>query len=258
MKFPLMLKYIISAIALLFSVVIFAQESTLEEAKDTSTIVHKQSYGLRVGVDLSRPIRSFLKDNYQGFEIVGDYRISNRIYLAAEIGTEKRTTKEDLYTFTTKGNYIKIGADYNSYENWYGMENSIYVGMRVATSTFNQTLDNYQIYSNNQYWNEGNSSGNNTNLLQEHSGLNALWLEGVFGMKAELFNNLYIGASIRLGMLINDKEATNFPNLWIPGFNKVTDNSNFGVGFNYSISYLIPFYKKANKKEKETKETIEN
>jgi hypothetical protein len=30
----------------------------------------------------------------------------------------------------------------------------------------------------------------------------------------------------------------------VPGFNAVTEESKFGVGYNYSISYLIPLFKK--------------
>ena len=59
-----------------------------------------------------------------------------------------------------------------------------------------------------------------------------------------------MGASIRLGIILAQKEDDRFPNLWIPGFNKVTDDSRFGVGYNYSISYFLPLYKKKNKVKK--------
>ena len=91
---------------------------------------------------------------------------------------------------------------------------------------------------------------------REISDLSASWLEFIFGIKAELFANIYIGGSIRLGFLISEKEPENFKNLYIPGFNKVTDDSNFGVGYNVSLSYFIPFYKK-KKKTKEFKKEVE-
>ncbi len=64
-----------------------------------------------------------------------------------------------------------------------------------------------------------------------------------------MFTNLYLGGSIRIGFLVNNKEVEEFPNLFIPGFNKVTDESKFGVGYNYSLTYLIPLYKKGPKKK---------
>ena len=111
-------------------------------------------------------------------------------------------------------------------------------------------MNNYQIYDSNRYWNpvdfiEGSSGP------QEFSGLSASWLEFVFGTKIELFANIYLGASIRLGFLVSNKEPDNFQNLFIPGFNKVTEGSKFGVGYNYSLTYFIPLYKKVEKKKKE-------
>ncbi|MFT7252531.1 MAG: hypothetical protein ACI9FW_002293, partial [Flavobacterium sp.] len=42
------------------------------------------------------------------------------------------------------------------------------------------------------------------------------------------------------------KKPNNFDNLFIPGFNRTYDGK-FGTGFNYTVSYMIPIYKK-NKK----------
>lgn len=259
-----MLKYFISSFIFLAFVLGYSQSKPIDlQPKDT--VAHTDSYGLRVGIDLSRPLLSFLNDNYTGLEIVGDYRISDKLYVAAELGNEKNTKQEDLYNFTTSGSYLKLGVDYNTYGNWYGMNNSVHVGGRYAYSTFSQTLNNYQIYDTNRYWNDPdyqNSPDPNavndfpfgSDVPQEFGGLSASWLEAVIGLKAELFANIYLGASVRIGFLISNKEPDSFRNLWIPGFNKVTDGSNFGAGFNYSITYFIPLYKKAKKiKEKEEK-----
>jgi hypothetical protein len=48
---------------------------------------------------------------------------------------------------------------------------------------------------------------------------------------------------------MSNNEPEGFANLYIPGFNKTYENSKFGAGINYSISYFIPFYKsKGNSK----------
>lgn len=240
-----MSKYFINILLLLGPLCGIAQSGSLDlQAKDT--VEYKTEFGLRIGIDISRPVLSFVLDDYTGLEFVGEYRLTDRLWLAGELGNEKRTDQEDLYNFTTSGSYIKLGIDYNTYENWYGMNNSITFGGRYAFSTFSQTLNNYQIFDSNRYFNpEGFVLGSDES--EEFSGLNASWLEFVFGMKAELFANIYMGVSIRLAHLVSNTEADRFPNLWIPGFNKVTDNSNWGVGFNYSISYFLPLYKKAKK-----------
>ena len=251
-----MLKYTISIIVLLFGASLFAQENTPVTDTVPETPVYYQKYGLRVGVDLSKPLRSVFDDNYQGLEITGDFRLSEHMYLAAELGTEEKTTEEDNFDFTTKGNYIKAGVDWNTYENWYGMHNIISIGLRGGFSTFSQNLNAYRIYTTDQYWNENSGDFQGQQYLGEYSGLTAQWAEVVLGIKVEMFSNLYLGASVRLHYLINDSDSDIFPNLYIPGFNKVTDGSQFGVGYNYTVSYLIPIFR-TTKKTKEEKEEVE-
>ena len=147
--------------------------------------------------------------------------------------------------------YTILGVDFNTYQNWYGMNNSIYAGARYAFSTFSKTLNNYRIYDSNRYWNP-DTFPEGSDLTGEYSGLNASWLELLLGVKAELIANFYMGASIRLGVLITDKESEALPNIWIPGFNRKTDGSRFGVGFNYTLSYFLPLYRKERKKPAET------
>ncbi|MGO4920401.1 DUF6048 family protein [Maribacter spongiicola] len=245
-----MSRYFINLLLLLITYSAFSQSKPIDlNPKDT--VGYKQSYGLGLGIDLSRIIKGALDDNYKGFEIVADYRLTQNLYLAAEIGTEEKTRQEDLYNFTTSGNYIKLGVNKNNYANWYGERNLIYMGGRLAFSTFDNTLNNYQYFDTNRYWSPDEFS-NGSDVPEKFSGLNATWLEGVFGTKVELLSNVYVGASIRLGLIIssNNNDFERFPNLWIPGFNKVTWDSNFGIGYNYSISYFLPLYKKKNKIKK--------
>lgn len=242
-----MSRFFINLYFLFFLCLAVSQSKPIDlNAKDT--IVYKQSYGISLGIDLSRIITSSLDDNYKGFEIVADYRLKPNLYIAAELGNEEKTRQEDLYNFTTSGSYLKVGVNKNNYANWYGEHNLIYLGGRLAFSKFENTLNNYQYFDTNRYWSEeGFASG--SDIPEKFSGLSATWLEAIFGTKVELFSNVYVGASIRLGLIISQKEDERFPNLWIPGFNKVTYDSNFGVGYNYSISYFLPLYKKKNKVE---------
>jgi len=134
----------------------------------------------------------------------------------------------------------------------------IYAGARVAFSNFSHTINDYQIFNSNRYWSPDGfqESGNGPIELETR---NAAWLEAVLGIKAELFANIYLGGSVRLGALVNRKkiEEGAFTDLFIPGFNKVTDNSIFGIGYNFSISYFLPLYKKAKKpKEEEQKPNV--
>lgn len=221
-----------------------AESQTEKEAVANDTLVYKQKYGLRLGGDFGRVIRSFVDKDYSGFEINGDYRLSKDVYLAGEIGTEERTIKTDFLDVTATGSYFKVGADFNSYTNWLDMQNMIYFGGRVGVSTFSQTLNQITIYDpNRDFFNEPFSQTPN----QEFDGLSAIWAELIVGIKAELFTNLYMGLNMQLKSLITQDQPVDFENLYIPGFNRTYDSGSIGLGFGYTLSYLIPIYKKDKK-----------
>jgi hypothetical protein len=216
---------------------------------DTIVPVKKDRYGVRVGVDVYKLTRGLYDSNYKGIELVGDYRLTKKYYLAAELGSEDKTTEDDRLNTTTKGTYIKAGFDYNAYENWLDMENIISIGLRGGFSTFNQQLNNYKTYNPNSYWGEipWKTSG------EKFNGLTASWLEVVAGVKVKVINNIFVGFSLRMNVLIVDKKPSdNFENLYIPGFNR-TYAGNFGAGFNYTVTYFVPLYKKTVKPKKAIK-----
>ncbi len=177
-----MSRYIISLLVLLSISPLWAQLG--EEAKDTAT--YKDRYGLRIGIDVVRPIMSAISDDSKGFEIVGDYRVSKRFFVATELGYRDQTTQEDFFNFSTKGEYIKLGVDYNAYQNWIGMENMIVVGLRYGFSTFNQTVNEYLINTDPFVPNRIESD------QEVFNGLTAHWLEFVIGLKVEVLHNVFL------------------------------------------------------------------
>ncbi|MRH99052.1 hypothetical protein GH721_00780 [Kriegella sp. EG-1] len=246
-----MLKFFISICFICLFTIGYAQSDSLTIKQKDTSVVYKQKYGIRFGVDLSRPVTGLLATDYSGIEFVGDYRLNYKLYIAGEFGNEKKTKQETLYNFTTSGSYIKLGVDYNTYANWYGEQNSIYVGGRYAFSSYSQTLNSYQPYDADRYW-YADDFPQGSVVPQEFDGRSASWLEGVVGIKGELFANIYLGFSARIGFLLsNANRDTNFHDLFIPGFNKVTDGSKFGVGYNYTLTYFLPLYKKTKKPKKE-------
>jgi len=216
------------------------------QTKDTAKVSYPERYGLRLGVDLHKIARTFYEKDYRGLEVVGDYRLTKKFYVAGEIGNEDKTIDDDRLNFTTKGTYFKVGFDYNSFENWLDMENMIYVGMRYGVSSFSHTLNTYKIYDPTNYYGETIITSG-----AKFDNLNASWVEVIGGIKAELFNNLYLGFSVRLNYLVSNKKPADFDNLFIPGYNRTYDGK-FGAGFNYTLSYFIPIYKK-NKTSTEKK-----
>jgi hypothetical protein len=243
MKMQHIFKYFISISLFFVFVDGFSQEQEVKENSETpatvkDSIAYKSAYGFRLGIDLSKPIKSFTDTSYNGFEIVGDYRISKKFYVAAEVGFEEKNTVEDVSNSTARGSYIRLGLNLNAYENWLDMNNEITVGYRYGFSLFEQTLNSYTPNVNSTYF--------PSNIIIDPvttTGLNAHWSEIVVGVKVETLPNLFISFSGSYKVLMAVKDPENFKSLYAPGFNRIFESST-GFGFNYTVSYLIPFSKK--------------
>lgn len=221
-------------ISLLIGATGFSQEKI-----PADSLSYPEQYGVRVGVDLSKPIRSLIDENYRGFEILGDYRLYEDYYVAVEIGNERFLYDEPNLTAEISGSYFKIGANYNAYDNWLGMQNSIFVGLRYGGASFTETLERYSIYTGSNYFDPDVKTPN-----QEYENLTASWLEFQAGIKVEVLSNVYLGLYAQLKRRLNQQTPTGFDNLYIPGFGKTYERSKFGAGWGYSISYFIPIYSK--------------
>ena len=239
-----MYKFFISICLFFVCAISFSQKQQKDTLgnKKLDSIIYKTNYGLRLGIDISRPVLSSLDGGYTGFEIVADYRIKKNLYIAAELGYEEETSAEDYSNSTAKGNYIRIGVNYNAYKNWLDMNNEIFVGYRYGFSLFDQTLNSYTPnVSDRDNRNYFPAVLNPNSVIATN--LNAHWSEFMVGLKAETFKNLYVGFSVSYKVLMSVKEPENFKALFAPGFNRIFE-SNTGFGFNYTLSYLIPFSKK--------------
>ena len=105
----------------------------------------------------------------------------------------------------------------------------------------NNKIEDYTVRNPDSYW--------SNNILTDfetinHSNQNANWVEFLVGIKVETIKNIYFGISLRLNRLISNSSPNNFTNLYIPGFNKVTDDNSWGSGFNYTLTYSIPLKKR--------------
>ena len=196
---------------------------------------------LNLGLDLFKPIKSSSDGDNLNYEIVGDLQLTENLYLAGEYGIVDRIIEDENINFNSSGSFLRIGFNYNMFENWVGMDNSIYLGLRYATSNFSNKIINYTVRNQDSYF--SNLVENDFQTI-EYSGLSGNWIEIIAGLKVETFKNVYLGFSLRLNKLLSDSEPDNFDTLFIPGFNKVTDDNTFGSGFNYTLTYSIPLRKK--------------
>ena len=210
----------------------------MSSQSENDTIYVKNKYGIRAGIDLSKQIR-MLTEEYSGLSLYGDIKIKERLFIVAELGNDQKTIETENINSKLSGSYIKTGFNYNLYNNLPGLNNEIYVGLRYSQSLFKNELIDYSIYNKDRFWND-------QRILEykEFDNLKSSWIEFVVGFNSEIKNNLFMGLSLRLNRMLKQNIPENFTNLFIPGFNKVTENNNFGTGITYSIIYQIPIIKK--------------
>jgi len=244
------MKRTLSSIFSLLSLILVIQTFGQTKPRPKDSIPQRiDRYGFRIGLDAYRLGTGLWDKNYKGLEITADYRLTRSYYAVCELGFEQKTTPDDRINFTTKGQFIRLGFDYNLYDNWLNMDNMMYIGMRYGLSRFSHTINTYKIYNPYPYFGENNQleSGEQLSNVQAH------WIEIVAGIKAEVLPRIYMGFSARLNYLVYQQSPEGFENLYIPGFNR-TYGGKFGAGFNYTLSYLIPLYsKKGNQILKHTK-----
>jgi hypothetical protein len=205
---------------------------------DATNRLEKQ-YELRVGIDLASLLRTGLDQEYTGFQVLGDFRLTDRLYIAGEVGNETLDRTTDRIDFKSSGSFLKAGLDYNFYQNWLDMDNMIYGGLRLGYANMSQTLNRFNYNNDNNYFPDPSVVEE-----REFTGLSTIWLEIQMGIKVEVLHNVYLMASVQLRRSIVQSQPDNFDNLFIPGYGRTYDTGGIGAGYTYGILYRIPFFKK--------------
>ena len=232
MKINLMLKYFISTLVTLSCIAI---ETNATVANDSL-----KKFGVRIGTDLQKIIRSASSQEYNGISLNADIRFKESIFLFSEIGNEKKMVEYSSVDSEISGDYIKLGLQFKLNKDIIGLRNLIYSSFGFGISSFDQTISRYNIYNiYSDLW--GEFTNTDAIILKN---LNANWIEIGFGVKTEILNNLFLGIELQLKNLISQENKNDIANFYIPGFNRTYESSNFGTGFNYSLTYLIPIIKK--------------
>lgn len=206
----------------------------------TAGICHGQqdsgqvTYGLRLGVDLSRFVLDYLQPNRRDAEFSADMQFKENWFAVAEGGWNFTSIDNSpKFQYSSSGYFWRLGFDYNLLEHNTIKENNIvYGGLRLGHANFRQSSQSFEIIDN--YW--GNVKGS----IPVHD-VGATWIELAAGMKIEALKNFFIGWSVRERILF---KATVDPLLTpyvIPGFGNGFSQSAFDV--NYSLYYRIPFIK---------------
>jgi hypothetical protein len=219
-----MLKFILGSLLLLLQVVSFAQT-----AKEDTVLTN----GVRIGVDLGKIAYYFLTNKgHKTFETSADVGYK-KVVLVAEAGFSNITLEKiDTlnYSYKSNGLFGRVGVENNLLK---GGDDAIFIGARYGLSRFSFAADN--IFIADPYW------GDYTTPSPKQNGL-AHWLEGVGGVKVNVFSNVYIGFTGRLKVRLAQSKYEGLDAVFIPGFGKA--DKNIMMGLSYYVFYRFPFKEK--------------
>jgi hypothetical protein len=219
-----------SSIAILL--IAFSASAQEKEVKEDTVPAVKKDYrptGIRIGTDALGIARNFYDESFSGWEINGD--IDFHRYLAAvDFGSWSREFKPDVGSYSSKGNYWRLGADVNFLLKDPD-RNLLFFGVRYGRSTFSET---YEVQTIDPVW--GTFSNTYVN-----SDINGRWFELTGGIRVKIWKMLWMGYTgrFKFGLKTNDSGAM-IPSD-VPGYGR-TDKDNTW-GFNYQILIRIPVRK---------------
>lgn len=203
-----------------------------EERKEPKYIILKDQ-GLSLGVDLSPLITRLVKDERTGFAFVGRYGIINRLFAAAEVGYEHIKHSNDNFAYKSDGMYIRIGADWDIYNNPDAPTNdNIFIGLRYAYAW--QTHESGRFSIVDDYWG-GYEGSVGSSAVNSHS------VDALVGFRCEVLRNFYMGWTVRGRFLLASTHGDELKPYAIAGYGKYDNKMN--VGFTYTLEYQIPFNK---------------
>lgn len=160
----------------------------------------------------------------------------DRFFIVANYGISNYKLDEPTYRYENNGSYLRIGPDINFMYKDPNL-NIMFFGLRYATSTFDDKLD-----YDTQAIIQSQTGWPNTRETSRNDNGKANWYEMVTGLKIRVVKQLYMGFTMRFKLLMKTSQIDELRPYYIPGFGKNVNTSAFG--FNYYISYRLPFRKK--------------
>lgn len=210
---------------LLFCILSLAPSFAFSQEKDW------RPSAVRAGVDVYGLGRSALEGGYTRQEIQGDIDFY-RYFAVVDLGREALEHATNAYGYNSRGTYYRLGLDVNL-TPYNANRDVVFFGFRYAASTFNESL---RFAYDVPYWGV-------EDVLSRNDGIKSRWIEAVAGIKVRVWQQLYMGYTIRAKLFNSIRGAGSLVPYEIPGYGLNNGGSNFGFG--YHVYYRLAFRDKA-------------
>jgi hypothetical protein len=184
---------------------------------------------LRVGTDFTLLGYSIFGSNRNQYEINTDLQFG-KYFFAADYGFGSRQHIRDDFNYEFKGSYFRLGLDYNFIPEDPD-NNLIFAGLRYGRSFYSDIIQ----------YNISSDIFGSYDFRYENTSINGRWFEIVAGMKIKVWNQFFLGYTLRYKLLRKVTGAEAFSTYEMPGYGRAAQSNT--AGFNYHIFYRIPLIK---------------
>ncbi len=202
-----------------------SQVGMTEEVNDTLFVP-----SVRLGIDISGFARHLIEPETITGEITLDVEWRKSHFFAIEAGLLEVDVEKETHVYQADGYFIRIGADFNILERNPDSPNDVLLAsLRYGYGKLEHEAPFVLIPS--PYW------GARETVIPAES-YQAHWLEAGIGLKTEIWNNIFLGWSLRGRLMISDTSAPAMDPYFISGFGKSGNNTS--LSFHYQLMYRLP------------------
>lgn len=186
-----------------------------------------------LNADLMAPAMQFFEEGRKAYSAGMDLQLGESIYVGAQLGIQDIEKDYNFLDYESTGAFWKFCFKYNILKRKDDDKKSIgFLSLRSGYAILKQKTGNITIL--------GNDFPSQAFNLKDET-LNTFWIEFGGGIRASLIKNLMMGWNIHGRIRLKDPGYELVPPVYIPGFGD--GSKKFNMGFEYTISYIIPFVK---------------
>ncbi len=184
---------------------------------------------LRFGLDVSGFARQIVEAETLPLEASADFEWRENFFAAAEGGWLNVDVNRNTHRYQAQGYFFRAGTDFNILRGSVHNPNDVLViSLRYGFGKLEHEAPNIVIQD--PFW------GDYVTIADRES-YQMHWLEAGIGMKAEVWNNFFLGWTLRGRVRISHTSNPNMEPYFISGFGK---SNSTALMFHYSIYYRIP------------------
>ena len=186
--------------------------------------------GVRVGTDLTNIAFNIIDPDKQQYQLNTELMFGNQYFVVVDLGRTSinRNGESGQFSVSSDGSFISTGLDYNLMHKSSSFDAG-HLGFRMGRSQFDHQLE---------YVTGDTTWGEKPGIIKLDS-QTAYWFSLVTGLKVQVAGNFYLGANVRMKVLLSRPKPWNSNINDIPGFGTLKSTSR--LAYNLQLSYRIPF-----------------